>query len=352
VLGICDVFWCSHNGFFDVAYDDGGYDYNLPRHRLRLDNVFGPNVLPADASNVAQRRMRSKLVRRFKRRRAYEKRVKKGAMIKKQFGTNASPQIGFVAPVETLVEPLNRTAGIAGGDLNVDTAAGTTGELAPASESESESDSDGSEWEWEESESVGGGSVGTGSVATAVSSASASTAQVERKRVKKHKWPAEDRRPHYQLYRYQPYDKETFTPTVMPDPEQGWHLVYAGPDTSYACTNLIPDSVLAEEPNMSIPVAFIVQTCGSEYPSLEHSLCSDPLIVWTESPKVLDDDGDDETIATRESTVGGSAASTANAEEPLKKRHVIHAMVDGVGRIEIEKRHHYYLSTGVSDHYF
>lgn len=58
-------------------------------------------------------------------------------------------------------------------------------------------------------------------------------------------------------------------PTVIPGPE--WTLVYCGNDCNYACTNLLPEDVVDDEPDGNITVHFVLQTLGLDFPSYERS---------------------------------------------------------------------------------
>jgi hypothetical protein len=60
-----------------------------------------------------------------------------------------------------------------------------------------------------------------------------------------------------------------------------WTLLYAGPDTHYAVTNLLPLNVLENEPELRIGVLFSLQTHGMDTPKYERSQLSQPVLVHT-----------------------------------------------------------------------
>lgn len=346
----------SHNGYFDIAYDDGGYEYNVSRMRLRPDTVYGADCLPANASKLAQKRMKSKLLRRYRRRKAYEKRMAKakhkhgkrlftpGTASSTRPGTRANAvysgdgEVPFSRPVPAQPKsdglqgtepPLDRvqTAGVEL-PVTIEENSGAFGETESSMSSESsESDSDFSDYS-SESDGVA--------------------------------HPHYQERPHEQLYSKLHIDPETFKPTVRPDPSV-WYLVYIGKDTKYACAGVLSDSVLAEEPNLTVPVAFMVQTCGTEFPKEEYSLCSDPLVVWTKIPEVVnihEENGNysptashaswNSTVSPMDSKIGSPTKTTGKKKKSDRYRY---AEIPGYGEIEIERQHHTYLSSGISDYY-
>jgi hypothetical protein len=69
-------------------------------------------------------------------------------------------------------------------------------------------------------------------------------------------------------------------PTVVPDPKI-WTLVYAGHDTHYAVTNLLPRYVLDTEPELKIGVLFAIQSHGMDTPDYERSQLSHPVLLHT-----------------------------------------------------------------------
>lgn len=72
----------------------------------------------------------------------------------------------------------------------------------------------------------------------------------------------------------------TCTPTTLPDCRR-WKLLYAGPDTHYAVTNLLPSNILETEPGLKIGVLFSLQTHGMDTPAYERSQLSQPVLVHT-----------------------------------------------------------------------
>jgi len=172
--------------------------------------------------------------------------------------------------------------------------------------------------------------------------------------------PHHQERPHEQLYPKLHIDPETFKPTISPNPSV-WYLVYIGTDTKYACTGVLSDSVLVEEPGLTVPVAFMVQTCGTEFPKEEHSMCSDPLVVWTKIPEVIatgvegsSPTGSHESWDSAMSPIdskSGSPSKTGGGQKKKKSDRFQYADIPGHGEVEIERQYYTYMSNGVSDHY-
>ena len=288
-----------------------------------MDSVYVNNTLPVDAAEIAHRRLRSKLIRKFKRRRAYEKRVKKGKQIRQQYSKAERP-LGFVPPKEEYVPLVPETK------LQVDTQGLPPIHPGAASSSES-SDSSSSESEQEKESlliSVDQSSLLSGNSRKAIE------------------------RPHHQLYKHH-HIKRDCIPTVVPDFKDGWTLVYSGTDNYYACTNLIPDEILLAEPGITVPVAFMVQCSGAEYPREEFSLLSDPVVIWTKIPVIEGDSLDTgvESHSSNKSVQTHSTTSSALMAE-VKTNRKITTNLKGFGDIVIERKHSYYLGTGVSNHYY
>ena len=69
-------------------------------------------------------------------------------------------------------------------------------------------------------------------------------------------------------------------PTVLPDPRI-WTLVYAGPETQYAVTHLLPRHIQETETHLRVGVMFCVQTHGMDSPQYERSQLSHPVVIHT-----------------------------------------------------------------------
>lgn len=74
---------------------------------------------------------------------------------------------------------------------------------------------------------------------------------------------------------------DTDLPTVVADPQE-WMCIYEGRANSYACTNLVPTTVLAAMPAHTESVTFALQVLGLDFPLYERSLLSDPATFKTE----------------------------------------------------------------------
>ena len=57
--------------------------------------------------------------------------------------------------------------------------------------------------------------------------------------------------------------------------------MYTGNETSYVCEGVVSQDVLLREPDLTIPVAFLLQVHGVDYPIYERSKYSDVAILHT-----------------------------------------------------------------------
>ncbi len=155
-------------------------------------------------------------------------------------------------------------------------------------------------------------------------------------------------------------------PTVQPD--DTWHLVYVGKDSSYACTGLVPRTVLEDEPCYRCAVTFCLQTHGLDYPEYERSQLSRPVILLTQAAPM-------EELVKLEATLSApppmvSVPITAHLQAPdsevsaneetvtiggvtmsRTKKEIITAVIKGQQMVSIEKRDHFYYATGQGEDY-
>lgn len=67
--------------------------------------------------------------------------------------------------------------------------------------------------------------------------------------------------------------------TIMPPPELC--LVYSGPAAQYEVTGIVPLETLRRDPRLTVPVTFVLQTTGAEFPMHDSSQLSSPAVFRT-----------------------------------------------------------------------
>jgi hypothetical protein len=115
-----------------------------------------------------------------------------------------------------------------------------------------------------------------------------------------------------------------------------------GHDSKYVCEGVVSEELLAREPNLVVPVAFILQTQGLDNPSYEKSQWSNRSIFCTKS--IANTNKLNELSPINSSNIN-------NVNMSKIKREIITAVIDGKKMIEIEKRNHLFISNGLSDTY-
>ena len=133
--------------------------------------------------------------------------------------------------------------------------------------------------------------------------------------------------------------------TVLMDSR--WQLVYVGNENSYACSHLVPSDVLSRELDISVPVQLCVQVLGADHPMYERSQPSAPVMFFTKSPRSM------------QPSIYGAAVSPAatNNNRPSKlKREILSAVVRDQQQtdrfVQIEKPSpHECCSRGIGDSY-
>ena len=152
-------------------------------------------------------------------------------------------------------------------------------------------------------------------------------------------------------------DNEVKHRPTVPKPSDEWRLVYIGPDTSYICAGLVSEDALYKEPNISIPVSFMLQSHGVDDPSYERSQFSDKIIFFTKSPIANDpyNNSINQPLSPGNTTVNTNDTPSDNIESNKGisriKKDIIRAVIHGQKTIQIEKNNNFYISQGLSDDY-
>jgi hypothetical protein len=146
---------------------------------------------------------------------------------------------------------------------------------------------------------------------------------------------------------------QTEQPTVQIDPS--WQLVYVGNDNFYACSHLISQEILESELGIQAAVMFAVQIHGVDFPRYERSRLSYPAIYCTKTNYKPE--------AKKKPTPQVTKTTPPNTEENNEdgggggfgisktKKEVITAVVNANQIIQIEKRGYYTYGEGVGEHY-
>ena len=170
-------------------------------------------------------------------------------------------------------------------------------------------------------------------------------------------------------------------PTVSVPPE--YSLLYSGNACAYELTGIVPLEVLTRDPKLTVPVTFVLQTAGTDFPSFEFSQLSHPIVYYTRTMPSKEEllrgidslDGDADADA-GDGVGGGVAAgagagpgadaprspneqttdSLAAAKKPVAsvsrtKKQLITAIVEGSKIVQLEKQGHIIQGAGDGDYY-
>lgn len=105
-------------------------------------------------------------------------------------------------------------------------------------------------------------------------------------------------------------------------------MVYVGNDTSYICEGVVSEEALLRQPDLVVPVAFILQSAGVDHPIYELSQHSEIAILHT---------------------CPISSRGQVKEQASRKKKEILSAVVLGQKIIEIERQNHLYTSVGQSE---
>jgi hypothetical protein len=152
------------------------------------------------------------------------------------------------------------------------------------------------------------------------------------------------------IQQYDEIKKVTEQPTVQIDAD--WNLVYVGNSVSYACSHLIPQEILEDEPGIQAAVMFSVQIQGLDFPRYERSRLSKPMIFYTVN------NISSLTMSPSKGQVVKNVETSKGADEvggqlgiSKTKKEIITAVVNAQQIIQIEKRGYYTYGEGIGDHY-
>jgi hypothetical protein len=151
------------------------------------------------------------------------------------------------------------------------------------------------------------------------------------------------------IQQYDEIKRVTEQSTVQID--RGWSLIYVGNNVSYACSHLIPQEILEDEPGIQAAVMFSLQIQGLDFPRYERSRLSKPMIFYTvnnifssaTSPSEVQIVKNVDAKATDE--IGGQISISKT------KKEIITAVVNGQQIIQIEKRGYYTYGEGIGNNY-
>ena len=334
-------------GLFDILYDDGSYEPNVPRYRIKANKSVLPNFMripiqidtkntpnnynnesPLTARTASTRQSSTfsavspKKIRLLERQASWKKEKSAKYRLLHDTKNQAMPMQGISM---LRYDPLQFTHFY----HRPQTTAGALPPLLIPYETDSTNNGDGA---WTPS-----------TIATTMSQASNSEF-------------------FNNLTFVQEVKAQTEKPTVVVDSD--WQLVYMGPETSYGCSHLIPQDVLEDEIGVQAGVMFAVQVQGVDFPRYERSRLSHPVILYTINP--------DHHLASAEptktkpqiniSSPTPAKKAAADGEEDggeesvgygmsRTKKDLISAIVNGNQLIQIEKRGHYTYSEGVGNHF-
>lgn len=147
-----------------------------------------------------------------------------------------------------------------------------------------------------------------------------------------------------------PWARESSTPTSPPTVtvDSLWEVVYIGNDTSYAITGLVPHDVLEKEPALRVAIMVSVQVVGIDWPHYERSRLSPPVILYTTAADLV---ASDLSTSTTGSATKTRPPSSNKATMSRTKKEIISALVNDSQYVRIERRNHYYYSEGIGEEY-
>jgi hypothetical protein len=270
------VYINSANGFFHVAFDDGTYEKKVHRKRIHLDPIYqnshvnstlsdgrlSQSVVRQQEAAVVKKRLNNKAIAREKRLQKLAK-FNPGLLEKPVFPNSlgwvvgAADNLGKLGLKHHIRQP-HTVRGVKSRDLDgpgcqIACAAGNVDQGRNGTAEQDEADySSGAESNAEENDQLQGldNEIDWHQPHNSIQGGAAA---IERKDL-------------FASYKNITQREGEIPERVTFVPGPDWKLIYVGNENEYACTGVVSDDVLANEPKLTVSVGFILQTLGLEFP--------------------------------------------------------------------------------------